>query len=269
MILTDLHCHTKYSHDSKSEPVEVIKSAIDKGVNVLALTDHMDIDCADYGMNLTFDIQARKNEILELKERFKSSIKVIYGIELGQPYNAPELAESVIKNGDFEFVIGSVHNLKDMPDFAFINYSKFDMTNESYIGLADNLYRRYLDDIYKTTEIAYIDTIAHCTYPCRYMKAGGIDFDLKPYYYTYEKIFKNIVKNGKMLEINTSNIRRGYGFMMPDADILQIYKDCGGKYVTLGADAHRTHEVGADINLGYDLAKSLGLEIYTEINEKY
>ena len=269
MILADLHCHTRFSHDSIAEPIEVIKKAIDSGVGVLALTDHMDIDAADYGMKLNFDIQARKNELLELKEKYRKDIKIIYGIELGQPYNAPESAQKVINQGDFEFVIGSVHNLKNMPDFYYIDFSKMRADDENCFGLVNNIYSRYLDDVYKLTELPYIDTVAHCTYPYRYMYLGGFKLDFKPFYPKYEQIFKSIVKNGKWLEINTSNIRRGYGFTMPDADILQIYKDCGGKFVTLGADAHRPHEVGADIDVGYKLAGNLGLEVITDIKEKY
>ncbi len=269
MILTDLHCHTNFSHDSKAEPDEVIQAALEKGIHTLALTDHLDLDFVDYGMTLDFDVLERKEAMLKLKEKYRGQIKLIYGIELGQPYNYPDFADKVIKDGEFEFVIGSVHNLKNMPDFYFIHYSRMRFDEEGVKGIADNLFSRYLDDLYKLTELPYIDTIAHCTYPCRYMTEGGMDFDIKPYYPMYEKIFKNAVKNGKMIEINTSNIRRGFGFTMPDTDILQIYKDCGGRYVTIGADAHRPHEVGADIEVGYAKAQALGLQVFTDIKEKY
>ena len=250
MLLTDFHCHTSFSHDSQAEPEEVVKFAIEKGVKVLALTDHMDLDFVDYGMKLDFDIAARKNKILELKDKYRRDIKLIYGVELGQPYNYPEFAEQVISEGLFEFVIGAVHNLKNLPDFYFIHYSKMRFDNENERGLANNLYSRYLDDVYKLTELPYVDTVAHCTYPCRYMKAGGLDFDVKPFYPKYEQIFKSIVKNGKFLEINTSNIRRNFDFTMPDTDLLQLYKDCGGRYVTVGADAHRPNECGEDTWVG-------------------
>lgn len=269
LVLADLHCHTYYSHDSNADLNEIVNTAVEKGISVLALTDHLDLDFGDYGMTLDIDLVARKNEILALKEEYRKKITLIYGIELGQPLNYPELAEKAVKDGGFEFVLGAIHNLKNMPDFYYINYSKLNFENKNEIGLANNLFKRYLDDTYVLTTLPYIDSVAHCTYPCRYMKAGGLDFDITPFYPDYERIFKSIVKNGKMLEINTSNIRRGFGFTMPDADLLQLYKDCGGKYVTIGSDAHRPHEVGADIEVGYKKATEIGLEVVTEIKEKY
>ncbi len=269
MILADLHCHTRYSHDSNADLNEIINIAVEKGISTLALTDHLDLDFGDYGMKFDVDISARKKEILALKEKYRKKINLIYGIELGQPLSYPELAEKVIKEGDFEFVLGAIHNLKNMPDFYYICYSKMHFDNPNERGLAENLFKRYLDDLYVLTTLPYIDSIAHCTYPCRYMKAGGLDFDVAPFYPKYEQIFKSIVKNGKLLEINTSNLRRGYGFTMPDTELLQLYKECGGRYVTVGSDAHRPNEVGADIEVGYKKAAEIGLEAVTEIKAKY
>ena len=43
MKLADLHSHTKYSFDSQTEPEALVLSAIDKGLDVIAITDHADI----------------------------------------------------------------------------------------------------------------------------------------------------------------------------------------------------------------------------------
>ncbi len=269
MIKADLHCHTRYSQDSDAEPTEIIENAISSSVDVLALTDHLDLDFPDYGMVIEIDLKKRKNEILELKERYRKKIKLIYGIELGQPYSYPNEAMKAIEEGGFEFVLGAVHNLKSMPDFYYFAFDKMLREGANAQGMLGNLYTRYLDDVNKLTALPYIDSVAHCTYPYRYMRAAGVDFDMRPYFPKYEEIFKNIVKNGKYLEINTSNIRRGFDFTMPNDDLLQLYRDCGGRFVTIGSDAHRPSEVGADIELGIEKAKKLGFEVITEIKELY
>jgi len=39
----DLHCHTCYSYDSTARPEEMVKAALQKGINCLAVTDHGEI----------------------------------------------------------------------------------------------------------------------------------------------------------------------------------------------------------------------------------
>ena len=44
----------------------------------------------------------------------------------------------------------------------------------------------------------------------------------------------------KILEMqrNTSSLRKGHVQTMPGKELLEIYKANGGKYVTIGSDAH-------------------------------
>lgn len=262
--LADLHSHTKYSFDSKTEPEDLILSAIDKGLDVIAITDHADIDFEDCGMILDTRSEARKEELLGLKRKYKDKIRLIYGIELGQPNNKRHLADKLVNENGYELVLGSIHNLKNMPDFFVFDYKKmFD-----YPELIDNLYKRYLDDLIDLADVSYVNVITHVTYVLRYIQAAGGDLDLSVYYGKYEELFKRIIKNGKALEINTSNLRRGFGTTMPGEDLIKLYVECGGKLVTVGSDAHRVHEIGANLEEGYDLVNKYGLKIL-DINNLY
>lgn len=42
----DLHMHTRYSKDSLSEPLAILKAAMEKGLHAIAITDHDEIDGA-------------------------------------------------------------------------------------------------------------------------------------------------------------------------------------------------------------------------------
>ena len=48
--------------------------------------------------------------------------------------------------------------------------------------------------------------------------------------------------------------------------MLQIYVDCGGRYVIIGSDAHVEQDVGADYEAAKSLAEGLGLRqvVYRE-----
>lgn len=264
-IIADLHCHTRFSYDSSADPEEVIRFAVGRKIGIIALTDHYDVDFADCGMSMELNFSERKKCILELKDKYRGKIRIIFGIELGQPYNNPDLADSVIKENGFEFVLGSVHNLKNVPDFYYFDYVKM----SEYGSLIRNLYSRYLDDILKLTELPYINSVAHVTYPLRYLRKAGLDYDLSVHYLKYEEIFKNIVKTGKYLEINSSGVRNNSAFTMPDDDLLEIYARCGGKYVTIGSDAHCERDVGAGFAEAAAKAKKFGLDIISDIKELY
>ena len=41
-----------------------------------------------------------------------------------------------------------------------------------------------------------------------------------------------------IIEINTSSLRKGHEQTMPGKELLEIYKNNGGRYVTIGSDAH-------------------------------
>ena len=265
LIKADLHCHTYYSFDSKTEPELLVQSAIDKGLDLIAITDHADVDYEDCGMCFDHRADERKEVILGLKHKYKDKIKIIFGIELGQPNNKRDIADKLIADNGYEYVLGSIHNLRYVPDFALLDFKKI---NE-YPEMVDNLYNRYLDDLIGLADVPYIDVVTHVTYMIRYVQAAGGDLDLSAYYPKYEQLFKAIIKNGKALEINTSNLRRGFGTTMPSEDLIKLYTECGGRLITVGSDAHRPHEIGANIEEGYALAEKYGLTPITEIKELY
>lgn len=72
----DLHIHTSYSHDSASPPKEMVKAALSKGINCIAITDHNEIKGAVEAIEFASDkpiliipgieIKSRKGDILGL-----------------------------------------------------------------------------------------------------------------------------------------------------------------------------------------------------------
>ena len=60
----------------------------------------------------------------------------------------------------------------------------------------------------------------------------------------------------KALEINTSGIRQSPKEALPSVKILKMFKEAGGRYLTVGSDAHLSKDVGAD----FDTARQMALE---------
>ena len=64
-------------------------------------------------------------------------------------------------------------------------------------------------------------------------------------------------KKNLALEINTSGLRKGED-THPSFHYVKRFFELGGKYVTIGSDAHTKEDVGSHIKEGMDIAKRAG-----------
>ena len=254
-MICDTHLHSKYSFDGHDSVDDVCKAAIDKGLASVVFTDHCDIDCEIAGIYAPLRWNEAKADILAAKEKYKGQIEIGLGIELGEPYNAPEASAEILARG-YDLVLGSVHNLKDVPDFCYMNYEKMP------VGMLDDLVDRYTDDLIKLASYDEIDIVTHPTYPSRYMRRQGVDYDMMKFRDKYEAFFRLLIENGKALEYNVSGIRRGE-LPSPTADFLKMYRDMGGELIAVGSDAHYAKDVGSDVAGAYALLSDLGFKYVT------
>ncbi len=254
MFFADYHTHTCFSYDCEENPESLCISAIKKGLTAIAITDHYDCDYQEYGYPMVFDVKAHKKEIYRIKEKFKGKLDVVHGIELGQPHACPDIAEKILKEGNFEFVLASQHNIKKLPDFYYFDYTKVKE------NLLDAMISKMLKELLELASFKGIDSIAHITYPHRYIKSAGSDIDFKKYYDNFEDIFNLMIKNNVSLEINTSTLWKGCGFSMPDEEIIKLYYECGGRLVNVGSDSHTAENVGDCIMDTYRTLKRIGFK---------
>ncbi len=255
MFLADNHTHTDFSFDGHQTVDNLCESAIEKNISVIAITDHFDTDGIIEGFYAPYRSSEAKKAIFEAKEKYKNKIKIIYGIELGQPYSYPEKCKAFLSDCKFEYIIGSLHNLYKNPDFCFI---KYEIVPQKMI---ESLWKRSIEEIYNLL-LEYkdfkINTLAHLTYPIRYIKRAGKDVDMKLFYTEISELYKKMISYNVSLEVNTSGIRQGAGMTFPDYELIKLYKEQGGELITVGSDAHWSADVGADIITVNDMLKSLG-----------
>lgn len=244
----DMHTHSEHSFDGHHSCTLMCESAVERGLKGIALTDHCEMDSKD----CDFD-KLCGNQFFDTSKCayvFKDSIKVFKGIEMGQAiYNLP-LAENILNKYKYDFVLGSVHNLENMEDFFFLDYKDYDV----YV-----LLQKYFENIYKLCEWNGFDSLAHLTYPLRYITGKyGIDVDLSKFREVIDEILCLVIKNEKALEINTSGYFNEMQDILPCADIVKRFKELGGKYITIGSDSHFYDKIGIGIEQGMDAAKKCG-----------
>lgn len=257
MLIHDTHVHSKYSFDGCMDIDEICELAIERNIESIAITDHYDIDGIVYGYYPSYDADSAYNDVMTAKDKYRGKLRITYGIELGQAHIMLKEAAGFLNRYKFEFVIGSAHNLRDVPDFFFM---KYDIMS---IELCERLWQRYLDEVYEMLTFDGIHTVAHLTYPIRYMVQYNKQIEYKKFYDSIMKIYKKMITKGVCLEINTSGLRQQMKATMPDFELVKLYHDCGGELITVGSDAHRAEHLGMNIIDAYDMAKNIGYKYIT------
>ena len=137
----DLHIHTVFS-DGADTPEQCIITAVNMGLKEIGFSDHSYIDndiYEPYWMSVKAEREYRRT-VRELKEKYKSKITVLCGIE--QDYFSAHTAN------DYDYVIGSVHFIKTNDGFFAVDESKDDI--ERSLKCFDNDIYKFIEEYYNT-----------------------------------------------------------------------------------------------------------------------
>ena len=245
-MIFDSHMHTKYSADSEMQAADAIAKAQALGLGVV-FTEHFDFDIPG-DIDFTFVPEDYWKEYEHLR-----SASIRLGVEIGMEEIARKPAEDFIKRVPFDLVIGSIH-LVDRFDIYYPDYY-VDKNKET-------AYHKYFAMMADESAVGDFDVLAHIDYICRAAPYDDPEIDYATFKEDIDKVLKIVIERGKVLELNTRrlNTRRGLKELIP---IYSRYKELGGKYVTIGSDAHKVEAVGNYFDLAIDFAKELDLIIVT------
>ena len=231
-MLADLHTHSLYSFDGVSEATlqNIAERAIALGLSHIAITDHCDIDCELAGLYQPFDKKKVFDAISAVKETYKNKLCVLVGLELGGAHYCPRETRALLEANPYDIVLGSIHNLPGEKDFHFFDFAHID----------EDATRAYFDRVIaeelELCELGGVQVLTHLTYMDRYLHRAGKALNIAPHLDGLKRLFEKILQKGLTLELNTSTLADGFG--MPSAEILALYRSCGGTRVCLGSDAH-------------------------------
>lgn len=246
----DTHMHCCYSEDAKpnSSVKAICKSAIDRNIDVIALTDHVDYFFGDKP-RITFDIDSRKEDIKYCKGLYSNKLELLSGVELGEIHAKKEALDYIDAN-DFDTVIGSLHVCRQFDeDMYFLDYNSFD--NKEFL-------HNYFEEVKVMAEFGKFDVLAHLDYPLRVMKNENNNPSFDGFEADIEPILKAIIERDIALEINAASIfgwQKGFG--LPKF-VLDMYKNLGGSMISIGSDSHCADDVGRGIDECMNYAKQAG-----------
>ena len=250
MQMVDTHCHTLHSPDGQDSVRAMCEAAERLGLAAVCITDHYDIGVTDDTRWQDINAVAASYDAVQAEVGKHGGLRVLAGVELGQYIYDPQKGAEVIAARDFDFVLGSLHLLRDGTDFYWVDYKVTD---------PQPIYEQYLDELIVTAREADFDSLAHLTYPLRYMVGrDGARVDQSHLGPRYDDIFRALIKRGKALEINTHGMRMPGGFLSPDEQLLRRFRELGGEYVTIGSDAHSAERLGTGLAEGLEAARRAG-----------
>lgn len=93
------------------------------------------------------------------------------------------------------------------------------------------------------------------------MKKLNVSFDFMKYEQKWRELFHMLIEQGIALEVNTSGLTADGGETMPNESLLTLYRDCGGRLLTLGSDAHSCRKLANCFDRAADMLRNLGFEI--------
>lgn len=277
-MLADYHVHTEFSDDSREPMEEQVKKAVSLGLDELCFTDHV-----DYGIKKDWsegDIEYRGGDGIglaaeeqqplanvdypayfakfrRLREVYSRELTLRCGLEFGvQMGTIPRYEELFARyEQELDFVLLSIHQVenKEFWNQAFQEGRTQQEYNE-----------RYYQEMYDVIKaFKHYSVLAHLNLISRYDKQGKYPFvsvrDM------VAEILKAAIADGKGIELNTSSWHYGLDDTMPSRDIMRLYKDLGGKIITIGSDAHSTKYLADHMRDAREiLANEIGFaKIYT------
>lgn len=263
MFGIDCHTHTSISPDGTGTVGGLCRRAISLGLEALAITEHVELN-RWHAQGYYGKVPRNEWEEFEYAKRMERSMKenhaakdaygnrlhIISGVEIGQIPADFGLADSIIQDNRLDFVIASMHELHNKPDFFCLDYQK-----ESIPDLME----QYFSEVLKLCKWGKFDVLGHLTYPLRYIEGeANISVSLDDYAEQIQACLQALVDNGCGIELNTSGLRQKYGKTFPTLKYIKWYRELGGESLTIGSDAHCADDVGYGMETAVAMAKEAG-----------
>jgi histidinol-phosphatase (PHP family) len=263
MLPTDNHVHTRWSWDTAgSSSMELACArAVELGLPGLAFTEHVDFtgwhtgDTGSLSGRVVgprphvqpFDVVGYSADLARCREAFPQ-LRILSGIEAGEPHLFSEGVTAVLASGDVDRVLGSLHAIEHNGELQFVDRSLFGQLD------AADLVRRYFEELLVLVESSPdFGVLAHCDYARRYWPASAGDYREDDFEEAYRAVFRCLAASGRALEVNTRS-------PLASVELVSWWWQSGGDAVSFGSDAHDPYSVGNRFALAVDIVEAAGFK---------
>lgn len=250
MIKQNLHTHSLYD-DGRDAIADMVFTAKAKGFTILGFSGHA-YNPVDTGSMTLENTELYKEQVQAFKDNPPEGMEVFLGIE--------EDSLTPINPEEYDYVIGSVHYLHKDGVLYPIDYSKEEferMLQEGWNGDIYALSQAYYEAIAQQAGNPRIDIIGHLDLIAKYNEEEEyFDFDDPIMIDQAKQAIEKLVAAGKLFEMNTGAIGRGYRKTpYPSIPLLQAIQEAGGGLL-INTDCHNRE----DLDIGMDECLRLAQE---------
>ena len=249
----DGHVHTEWSWDAARGSMEgTCRKAVDLGLPAVAFTEHADFVTIHDGQH-ALDVPG----YLEAVERCRAGfpeLRILTGVELGEPHWFPDAAAEVLAAGQLERVLGSVHCIE-------VDGRTVDMSMKGLLTpeVAAALMRAYLMETLAMLESEpAFEVLAHLDYPKRYWPHGELPFFENDFEEEYRDVLHTAARRGCVLEVNTTRGIEPHRGLCPGLTVVRWWWEAGGKAVAFGSDTHEPARLAGGFELAAQVVEAAG-----------
>jgi histidinol-phosphatase (PHP family) len=186
------------------------------------------VDADNYYAMPPLDVDGYLASVERCRATFPS-LRILTGLELGEPHWFAQRCQALLRTGAFERVLGSLHSLEIDGTCWEVNRGYRVLIEQGQ--RAEDLVRRYLADSIQMIESAdFFEVLAHVDYPARRFPSEAGPFDPTRFEEEYRAVLHALARSGRALEVNTR--------IPLDARIVRWWHEAGGDAVSFGSDAH-------------------------------
>ena len=252
MVSANYHTHNRWCKHASGEIEDYVKVAIERGLEVLAITDHVPHkDNLDARRIQWEEFEAYNKELDAVIEKYKGQIELIKGFECEYYPEALEYYKMFREQYGYRLLILGQHRSGAQRQFDNFAYPK-----------SEEAVRLYGEEVCAGLRTGMFNFLAH---PDLVMQAypGGWDALCEE---TMRKIFATCEELDIPVEINANGLFDGRAY--PCKEAFRLSREYKLRYLT-NSDAHDPNQVcGEILELGERFAAELGIELIQRLDIK-
>ena len=234
----DYHIHTSRCNHAEGEMDAYVHGAVAKGLHAIGFSDHAPAeDGFDSHHRMDWDqFRDYEDDVKQMRRRFPGLI-IRLGIEVDLYPGFESDLDKLRQEYEIDYVIGSVHFIQG-ESIYFPDRAKFSSID------VDESVQSYFKQIQYGVQSGLIDVVGHLDLiKWAFPSATEVIRDIGV------ETLAVIRKEDKVLELNTSGLRKSHKEMYPDSSLLRA-AGAHSVPVCFGSDAHRPEDVGAGFDEG-------------------
>jgi histidinol-phosphatase (PHP family) len=228
--------------------------ALEIGLPAIAFTEHADFVTIHEGQH-SVDMAGYHQAIERCRARFKN-LRILSGVELGEPHWFPEKTAAVLGAGKLDRVLGSIHCIR--LDGREVDASQFRL--EPNANQADAVRSYFQETLAMVESSEPFQALAHLDYPKRYWPQSLPPYREEDYEAELRAILVAAAHRGCVLEANTTRGDGGESKFCPGLKVLRWWHEVGGEAISFGSDAHQPDKVAGGFELATQVVQAAGFK---------